>query len=493
MSLRDEFIAFDDRLAALGVPPLTAWWREGIGDWLDAYEAGGALELVACVGRGASKSTALYKLALFFALFAAVEVPPGERHFAVVLSRLKEEAAKGIAIIAAWLRLLRVPHRLAGDVIELDSLPRGIRVVAASVAATSGWRAFFVGKDERSKWPTGGELGQDADEIDTSAAAMTATHARAPIVAVGSAWGTFGGFYDAVTGGTTPERHVLGPAPTWIAAPHITEESTRTKERDQRRWAREYACVFDGGAGSALDVDALERAVRELHPAARPLATPEIVIDSSGGKGDAFVVAVVRWWLEPTHGTEMVIRGPLPPPAPRLVLEHLSAWEGEIAARMSTGDVADGIARIARQWRATRVHGDQFGAWGWASELRRRGLAFVEHPWTAPAKTDAILRMRQLLRDGDLVIDPEIGIEARKLIAEAQTFEERILPSGILSFGARGRAHDDRVMTLLLAARIDTEGGLRGSPLGVSSRRWELHDNEHDQAEFERDALEERE
>ena len=154
MSLRSKFLELDDSLARLGVPPLTAWWREGIGGWLDAYEDHHVLELWACVGRGAAKSTMLYKLALFFSLFGVFAVPSGERHFAIVLSRLKEEASKGIDIIDNWLDLLRIPHRLTGDVIEFEAVPRGIRVVAASVSATSGWRAYFVAKDERSKWPS---------------------------------------------------------------------------------------------------------------------------------------------------------------------------------------------------------------------------------------------------------------------------------------------------------------------------------------------------
>jgi hypothetical protein len=243
VTLRDRFLRFDDALADLGVPPLTEWWRNGIGEWLDSYESGGALELWACVGRGAAKSTALYKLATFFALFGDFTVPPGERHFAIILSRLKEEASKGIQIIKRWLVLLDVPHSLAGDVIELDDSPRGIRVVAASVSAASGWRAFFVGKDERSKWPSGDTADREASEIDASAAAMTATHPTAPIVSFGSAWARFGSFYEAIDSGTDASKHVLGPTPTWIAAPHVTEESTRKKERDEAMWRREYACI----------------------------------------------------------------------------------------------------------------------------------------------------------------------------------------------------------------------------------------------------------
>jgi len=175
MSYRSDFRALVDTLAARGGPPLTSWWCDrSVGAWLDAYEQRHVLEFWACVGRGAAKSTVLYLLALFFTLLGSFEVPLGERHFAIVLSRLKEEATKGIAIISHWLTLLGIAHRVVGDVIELADLPRGIRVVAASVAAASGWRAFFIGCDEYSKWASSGLDELNAGEVRSSAIAMTA-------------------------------------------------------------------------------------------------------------------------------------------------------------------------------------------------------------------------------------------------------------------------------------------------------------------------------
>jgi hypothetical protein len=252
MSLRERFLAFDDSLAARGVPPLTDWWREGIGRWVDAYEAGGALELYACAGRGSAKSTALCKLALFFTVFGDFAVPPGERHFAICLSRLKEEASKSIAIVDRWLTLLGIDHHLAGDVVEVGQ-SRGIRIVAASVAAASGWRAYAVLKDERSKWSETGETDERiAEEIDTSAGAMSATHERAPVCAFGSAYYATGAFHEAIESGTDESKVVLGPVATWIAAPHVTEESTRKKERNERRWRREYLCEAQSASEEAI-------------------------------------------------------------------------------------------------------------------------------------------------------------------------------------------------------------------------------------------------
>jgi hypothetical protein len=373
-TLRTQFLNFDDRLAKLAVPPLTPWWRAGIGEWLDAYERGHVLELVACVGRGSAKSTALYKLATFFTLFGAFIVPPGERHFAIVLSRLKEEASKGIDIIASWLGLLGVAHRPSGDVIELVDKPRGIRVVAASVAAASGWRAYFVGKDERSKWPASGVEEREAEEIDTSAGAMTATHALAPVLSFGSAWGAFGSFYEAVRTGTDAHRVVLGPTPTWVAAPHISEDSTRRKERDACKWAREYACVFQESTEESLyPVSLIDRAMRvEL---------------GDIGPGDATEYAAA---MDPSLGR--------------------NAWTLAIAARRSVNGRAKASIVLAREWR--KPVGQHFDMAGMIGEI-----AGLVAPYTSEVVTDqfhgeSLQAIAQRLRlDVSIIVDKPTAAE----------------------------------------------------------------------------------
>ena len=105
-----------------------------------------------------------------------------------------------------------------------------------------------------------------------------------------------------MTGGTDATRVVLGPSPTWICAPHISEESTRKKERDPKRWAREYACQFQGGISSAIDVDGLAACVRPLPGSAEPIAGAELVLDASGGRFDAFTAWLFQWIRVPESG-----------------------------------------------------------------------------------------------------------------------------------------------------------------------------------------------
>lgn len=446
MSLRAQFLRFDGALAAKGVKPLTAWWREGIGAWLDAYEAGHVLELWACVGRGAAKSTALYKLCAFFALFGDFDVPPGERHFAVVLSRLKEEATKGLAIIGSWLRLLGVPHKTAGDVIELEELPRGIRVVAASVAATSGWRAFFIGKDERSKWAAGGEESLDAEEVDTSAGAMTATHALAPTVAVGSAWGAFGAFFDAINGGTTEARVVLGPTPTWIAAPHITEESTRRKERDPRKHAREYGAVFQASASSVFDLSDIDAAIAHPRHANGLRMRMHGVIDAASGGKDAFTFGGVRWVLPP-NGAEW---------RPFLELAFADEVPASVMREKGAGAVMGAIISAFRKHGIKDVHGDQRDAPHISAAFDDAGLGFRQHPWTSASKPPAVERLRGWVLERAIALPAE----PTKLRAELLQFEERLSPSGQYTYAGRGGAHDDYVALLITTAMANVEGRL---------------------------------
>jgi hypothetical protein len=500
MSLRDKFIAFDDRLAQLGTPPLTAWWREGIGEWLDRYEQTGVLELWGCAGRGSSKSTSLYKLCVFFTLFVHFNIPTAERHFAIVLSRLKEEATKGIGIIANWLTRLGVPHHVASEVIELENMPRGIRVVAASVAATSGWRAYFIGKDERSKWAADGAIERDAEEIDASGTAMTASHALAPSVAFGSAWGQFGGFYDAIMGGTTERRHVLGPAPTWVAAPHITRESLERKEDNPSIFAREYECVFSGSSSDVFTAENVDPAFAKPRFAMKRIGFPVLILDPSSGKRDVFSYAVGGWWgrrwaekdmwlwvaaldpneghgadryLKPVPGHTVIKRDamghPVPNPEygsgePVFALSTIGGYENAIANGYSANQIVDEMVALCQEEGIRHVVSDQREDFTLEAAFRQRGLYFKSLAWTNANKGQAVAWVSRLLRERRLGL-----VRHEKMRAELLNFKERLQPNGVITY--EGRRSDDFVAILLTAALSDMAGLLNGSPNRIPSTR----------------------
>ena len=464
-SLRAEFLAFDDKLARLGVPPLTAWWRAGIGKWLDRYERDHVLELWACVGRGAAKSTALYKLCLFFTLFGDFAVPVGEVHYGIVLSRLVSEAGKGIAIIDRWLTLLGVEHRLANDVIELLHLPRGIRVVAASVAGASGWRAFFVGRDERSKWGFAGAETIDADEVDTSSSAMSASHPFAPQITTGSAWGMAGSFFETITAGSDEGRVVLGPTPTWIAAPHISEESTRRKERNHKRWLREYKCVFSALTSDVFDPEQIDRIfgwderLRSTRFGGTAKWSPPIaIVDPAGGgeKGvDAYTFAVMRWVL------------PYESEIPILMFSDLWGLTGKELRKTTVAAVVKSFCAVAKQSGVSLVVGDQRDQTFLTTEIPRHNMQYSSIAWTNELKSAAVEQLQVHMREGTICVADAgnvlngtkvVPTSHKKLRDELYGFQEKHAPSGALTYAARGGGHDDWVALLLTGIMATMKG-----------------------------------
>jgi hypothetical protein len=462
--LRAQFLAFDDRLAKLGVPSLTPWWRTGIGDWLDQYESRHVLELVACVGRGAAKSTALYKLATFFTVLGDFVVPPGERHFAIVLSRLKEEAAKGIDIIDAWLSLLAVPHVKSGDTIELFGSPRGIRVVAASVAASSGWRAYFVGKDERSKWPASGIDERDAEEIDTSSAAMTATHALAPVLSVGSAWGKFGTFYESIRAGSNDHRIVLGPTPTWIAAPHISEESTHRKERDPSKWAREYKCEFQESTPENLyQVSLIDRAIRATEGDIPPGESTENVAatdPSLGRNAWSFAIAGRRKVAGRQKASILLYR----------------EWRMPQGQHFDMAERLIEIDALCKPYGVTEVHSDQFHAESLQAIAQRLKLSVeicVDKP-TPQQKNERYESLLTRLSDDEIELHHD-RMARKDLLSVRRIFQQ----SGFtihLPTTSDGRHADAAPAIVLAISKIEPTPGWLGAMQAVEDRGGKIFD-----------------
>jgi hypothetical protein len=437
-SLSASFLKFDDRLSSLGVPPLSDWWRGHVSRYLDAYEGGTALEFWACAGRGGAKSTALYRLACFFALAGKFDVPNGERHYATILSRRIDEAAKGLSIISSWLRLLEVPHEPRGEVVDLVDSPRGIRVVAANVAAASGWRSFFVGADEFAKWQAEGVAMFDRDEVLASARAMTATHANAPLIVASSPWTDEGSFYTAITAGDADGRIVAGPAPSWIANPSlITEESARRKERNPRIFAREYACEFAAGFSGDYFPDDAVKACTDSFRSASP--------EGPSNPGASHVVAIDPAFFSDTFGLAVahVEAGPAGPVVIVDVVGALAAPRGQM---LSPSHAVGKTSALRRTFRGSlEVITDQASAAPLSEMFQRQGIFLRIEPWSMTNKVEAYSAVRQLMVDGRLRLPDDPWIRR-----ELSSVGVKLLPSGNETISTRG-GHDDRLSAMVAA------------------------------------------
>ena len=157
-----------------------------------------------------------------------------------------------------------------------------------------------------------------------------------------------------------------------------------------------------------------------------------------------------------------------------LIVDAIGAYERGFAAQKTSKDIAGELSRYARRLGCRVCHGDNFMGYALAPLFHDNGLRFVEHKWTEQSKGLAVSRVRTWLRDRSLVI--EAGDEGDRMRREMLTLEERLLPSGGVSFDAKRTrsGHSNRLSCLLTAAMADAAGALGGSPiqqrLGVNQR-----------------------
>jgi hypothetical protein len=108
----------------------------------------------------------------------------------------------------------------------------------------------------------------------------------------------------------------------------------------------------------------------------------------------------------------------------------------------------------------THVIGDQRESFLLTSEFGRQGLRFTPLAWSNQNKIDAVERIRRWLREQTLVLAPH-----DRLRSELLGFQERITPTGYLTYGARGSSHDDYAALVMTAAMAEAEGYIPSSPL----------------------------
>jgi hypothetical protein len=252
-------LRISDQLAAAGVPPISDYWR---GEADRFYLHPTARLLVECVGRGGDKSRNSTIDAIAEVLAGDFRIPLGERHYFTHISENRDEAAKTLAILESYLRILRVPFARSGDTIELTAMPRGFKVLAARVGAVSGWRCIGWTADEAAKWDDDGA--DPSAEVIASIKAMSVTHPGARGRMISSPLAKVGHFYEIWSQGDTGDQ-IAGQAPSWIANPSITEEQTHKLERDPKKHAREYGAIpADATEDALFEAALIDRARRAV-------------------------------------------------------------------------------------------------------------------------------------------------------------------------------------------------------------------------------------
>ncbi len=429
----------DGALAARGVPPASAFWKEQRRRF---YLHPTARTLLAMVGRGGDKTRESVKQSIAEVLEGDFTIPPGERHYFIHISENVDEAQKTLAILKEYLAILSIPHHPTGDTVDLKEMQRGWKVRANRIGAASGFRSIGGTGDERDKWGDGGS--DPSSEVAANMRAMLVTHPNARLRFVSS---------PVVVGSSFCEQHALGDtdhqvtcaAPSWVANASITEARTHELEPDPRVWAREYAAIHQASACGVVDAEDVKLLTRTLAQPIVPCGQGAIFIDSSSGRGDGFSFCRAQHVLEDGRAVVHVT--------------EVGAFEGKFGRTTSFDRVAAYVANLAKRTGCFEVHGDQHQAFALKSEFGRHRLGFSEHPWTLPTKIDAATTLRRLLREGALVVEStEQGECMRRELLQLE--EKYLSDSGQLTIQPRrtGAGHADRAMLLLLVARVVGEG-----------------------------------
>jgi hypothetical protein len=479
-----RLLALDDALVAAGFPVMSPWWRSTLASF---YESG-KRQLVLRVGRRGGKSSTLCRVAVVEALYGEHVITPGDVGIIGIVSVSRDEASQRLRTIKAILGALGVAYRPIEGGIELEHKPVAFKVFAASVAGVVGGTWITAICDEVARWRDSDTGANPAKEVLASLRPTMATQPNARIFLSSSPLGPDDAHATAFDASETAFQSTAY-APTWEAHPAITEDATHALEPDIRVWRREYKAEPQSAACAAFDPDLVARAIGPVEDIYLQ-CPPILLLDPTAGQSDVYTYAVARWRVAPelarwqtkrvwVPGADWAIvplndadgnRIPNPEWSDQLAskLEFVLVAGIENAARrgLTSDHIVKHIVGVAHEYGACAVHSDQFERFALASAIGKYGLPFIAHSWTAPLKERAVERVRQWLRDGALSL-PVFD----KLKKELLAFEERIAPSGALTFRGRQGGHDDHAMLVMLAALVDIEGQIPGSPLAPRPRQ----------------------
>jgi hypothetical protein len=485
-------LRLDAKLEKGGIPPLSDWWKEQAARF---YAHPSATLWAGRIGRGGSKSTTGVKVALNETIHSGVKVPRGERHYFAIVSENVTEAQNRLGQLAEYLTVLGIPHARVGDAIELTQERTGFRVFACRVGAVSGFRCFGWLADEAAKWRNADSSANPASDIVGSMNAMCATHAaaRPRRMVFSSPLATVDYHYEVVEAGDT-DAQIVSYAPSWVANPIVTEAFTRTLERVERIWRREYLAQPTDSVSACFDHQDVEAAYALPERDYEYSSNTVLVLDPSSGRKDTWAYAIGGWrrpvwseddkylWKPALHNNPNDPETYLKPNGkkvidrdadghPKLnphygegkdlfVMGGFGGWKGTFHKRVSAEEIVATLAQVARDHAVSCVVADQRENYLLEAAFQRHGLPYRSIPWTNTSKGDAVAWLGRKLRERQIRFDGNgLGQQLKK---ELLGFREKVMPSGTITWD--GRESDDFVALCLTAGMADIHGHFSGSP-----------------------------
>jgi hypothetical protein len=491
----------DEMLVAAGRPPMPEWWF----DTTSRFEHSGKRRIVVRKGRRVFASTCVApRLAVCEMLFGGHEhktgMPPIEYAF---LSVKRDEAAMRLRGVKDVLDVYREPYSERGDTVELRNHPALFVVLTANHKLSVGGTLGFAWNDEVDSWNDDALGANPAEQVIGRLAPALATLPNAKLWLVSSPL-SLDGYHSKQfdLGETDAQCTAFGR--TWDINPTLTEAETHALEPDEKIWRREYAAVPSATTSPALDVDRVPRCFRS-HPSGTIFGPTAGAVDTAAGKSaksDRMTWGAFAHFLPPEP--EPYLKGMVPrrvvlpdgktkldnddlipgvlcdafgapmrnPELDNPRVQGLAMIAMDIALGTFQGELLSGALwhRVGSFFQLHDVRcafGDSYGTMAATPALRRYGVAYQETNFQNSDKARAVYRLRTLMADDALVLPPS----ATRLKDEMLSFQERISPSGTISYSARGTGKDDCVALLLNAVMAEEQFGFGGNYRHVVSGR----------------------
>ena len=388
----------------------------------DAFPADGFREVWLACGRRSGKSFVLALVAVWLACFKEWRghLTAGERGTVMVLASDRRQAGVIFGyvrgLIAGNPMLAALIARETADTIELSNRT-AIEVHACSFRSVRGRTLLAALCDEIAFWRSEDSANPDSEILAALRPAMATIPqsmllvASSPYRKAGALWQVYQSAY-----GKDDADALVIQAPSRSMNPSLPETFVeRELARDPVGARAEYLAEFRSDIAGFLAEDWIEAAARDSSHDIPPAegVSYQAFVDPSGGRGDAFTLAIAH-----KEGALLVIdavRARKPPFGPEAV--------------------ADEFATVAKRYRCRKVTGDHYsGEW----VKRAFEKAGVQYEAAGKPKSQLYLETEPAFAEG------RVSLPANQtLLSELRGLERRTHRSGRDSVDHGPGAHDD--------------------------------------------------
>jgi hypothetical protein len=300
------------------------------------------------VGRRGRKSAVAAVLAVYQSVHRRWPRAPGETLRTIVVANTKDQAALVKSYAEAILRsrpgFTRLIVGVDGDTIALRNNVE-IKCVANSFRSIRGPTVVCAIFEELAFWRDETSANPDMEILRAVKPSML-TAKGAVLIGISSPYAKRGLLWEKHRDhfGDNSSRALVWQAPTTLMNPEVDRgEIERAYEEDPEAAAAEYGAQFRDDLSSFLDAELLEPLVRRS-----PLELPRLpgvryqpFVDPSGGRGDAFTLAIGHWDGRGV-GVIDLVRAVAPPFDPAVVVRQYAAVLKAYGLSMVTGDAYSG-------------------------------------------------------------------------------------------------------------------------------------------------------